>query len=158
MLANVLITAHVVAAVLLIGPITVAASRFLRCVRAAAGPGPGAARAVAGELHSITRGYAALSVLVPALGVGVASYLQVFTQRWLIVAIGLTVVAAVLLAWVIVPGQARLLRRLDDLGPGGGAVDALRPEVARLGAATGAFGLLWVVIAALMVLRPRFGA
>lgn len=155
MLTTVLTAAHVVAALLLLGPITVAASRFPRLVRAARDapddPGPLAA---ARELHAITRGYAAASVVVPALGVGVTSALQLFGQRWLQVAIALTALAAAVLVLGVLQGQTRVLATLtgpdNDVG--------LAPLLGRLGAATGVFGLLWVAVAVLMVAQPRLGS
>lgn len=155
-MADYLIAAHVVAALLLLGPITVAASRFPRQVRqtvsASWAQGQPAELSVAEELHRITRGYAALSVAVPGLGIGVASYLHLFTQRWLVVAMLLTAAAAGVLAGLVVPAQAKALAlcRREDLA---GATGASR----RAAMSTGAFSLLWVAIAVLMVTRPRLG-
>lgn len=167
-MANALIAAHVIAALLFLGPITVAASRFPRQARAAAGAavgggaappsavaqhdGSAGALAVAGELHRITRGYAAGSVAVPALGIGVASYLHLFSQRWLIVSIVLTVGGAALLAGLVVPAQARALTLCRE-----GASEAAQAAAKRAGATAGMFGTVWVAIAILMVVRPRLG-
>ena len=152
-MTNFLIAAHVLAALLVLGPITVAASRFPRHVRAAAdGENVGSSVAVAVELHRITKGYACASVAVPALGVGVASYEHLFSQRWVIASIGLTWVAAGLLAGRVVPTQSRALAIVSA---GGGP--AARAASVRAGAAAGMFGTVWVLIAILMVVQPGLG-
>lgn len=67
----VLLIVHVVAAIILIGPVTVAASLFPRYARSAAHAEPdrvAAPRAVAAAMHRITRSYA-----IPALAVPVSA-------------------------------------------------------------------------------------
>lgn len=94
----VLLSVHVVAAIVLIGPITVAASVFPRYARLALTPsptqGPPAdaieAWAVASAMHRISRGYAVPALAVPVFGIGVGSALGVLTQPWVLVSMALT--------------------------------------------------------------------
>ena len=157
----VLLSLHVVAAIVLIGPITVAASVFPRYARQAATGSAAATAPVGGEwavaaaMHRITRGYAVPALAVPVFGIGVGSAMGVLTQPWVLVSVGLTVVAGVLLAAGIVPGQHRVLitaRQPGDLPriSAGSISDQMR----RLAMLTGAFALIWVVVVVLMILRP----
>jgi hypothetical protein len=125
-----LLSAHVILAILAVGPIAVAASIFPRY--AAAAP-------VAGILHRICVTYAAVGVAVPLLGIATAAAMGVLTDAWVLVSIGLTAVAAVVLVAGILPAQRAVI--------GGGTA-------ARLGMTTGIFNLLWVAVTILMIVRP----
>jgi hypothetical protein len=144
---KVLLSVHVLAAILAVGPVTVAASLFPRFARQAqeAQPGGGGALRL---LHRITVGYAVAGVTVPVFGVATAVRLGVLTQSWLLVSAGLTAVAAALLAIVIVPAQRAVVRSLDTPGPPATAT------LTRLSTATGIFSLLWAVVVVLMIVRP----
>src|SRR5688572_835938 len=110
-MTKLLLSVHVLAAILTVGPIAVAASMFPRYARQAAfdeDPGGGAA-GVARLLHRICRGYAVVGVSVPVFGIATGAQLGVLTDAWLIVSLALTVVAAGVLALAILPGQQRLL-------------------------------------------------
>jgi uncharacterized membrane protein len=147
----VLLSAHVLAAIVLLGPIAVAASAFPRYARAvAAGPDPAGDRAVAGVLHRITRGYAIPALAVPVLGIGVGSALGVLGQAWVLVSMALTAIAGVLLVAIVLPGQRRVLDGLDRAQPGTRAVAALP----RLAMVTGLFNAAWALVVVLMILRP----
>lgn len=136
-----LLSVHVLAAIVFIGPMTVAASLFPRYATASGPPG------VARLLHRTTRAYAVLGLSVPAFGLALANELDVLTDVWLLTAIGLTLVAAVLLATVVLPGQNRMMAvRESGAAPAPGARR-------RLSMATGVFALLWSVVV-LMVVRP----
>ncbi|WP_020495573.1 hypothetical protein [Sciscionella marina] len=134
-MSKVLLSLHVLAAVLAIGPVAVAASMFPAAVRKADGE-LGTVRL----LHRICRIYAVAGVAVPLFGLATASSLGVLGDTWLIISIVLTVVAAGLLAFVILPGQQRLLA-----GAG-----ARKP----LAMTTGLFNLLWAAVTVLMIVRP----
>lgn len=129
-----LLSIHVLAAIIAIGPVTVAASMFPAAARRAR-PGDPVLR----NLHRICRVYAALGVLVPVFGVATASSLGVLTDAWLIISMVLTVVTAAALVFLILPGQAAVLS--------GGAA-------ARLGMLTGIFNLTWAAVVVLMIVRP----
>ncbi|MFI5863484.1 hypothetical protein [Streptomyces sp. NPDC051546] len=160
---------HVLAAVLAIGPVTVAASMFpaaLRRATAAAGdPGAPGAPGAPGDpgdrdaladlrmLHRVCRVYAAVGTAVPVLGFATASSLGVLGSGWLIVSIVLTTAAAAVLALLILPAQDAALTALQDQDPGPGP-DAGARSAARLAMLTGIFNLLWATVTVLMVIRP----
>jgi hypothetical protein len=137
----VLLSVHVVAAILAIGPIAVAASMFPRYVRAASTEGDETARPVAGALHRVCRTYAVIGVAVPLQGIATAVTLGALTDIWVLISIALTAVAAGLLALSILPAQRRALT---------GNADAART----LAMTTGIFNLLWVAVTILMIVRP----
>jgi hypothetical protein len=148
-----LLAVHVLAAIVSVGPVTVAASLFPRYARAAAtdlaGNAPASASAAA--MHRITRVYAVLSVVVPVFGVATASALHVLTQTWVLASMLLTLGAGLTLALAVVPRQRRVLALLAGDTP---PPDGLRREWGRLAAATGVFNLAWAVVVVLMILRP----
>ncbi|MEV7625278.1 hypothetical protein [Actinoplanes sp. NPDC089786] len=127
-MTKVLLSIHVLAAIIAIGPVTVAASMFPAVARRGDEP---ALRL----LHRICRVYAMIGILVPVFGLATASSLGVLGDAWLLISIGLTVVAGGVLGLVILPRQARR-------------------ETARLGMVTGIFNLLWAVVVVLMIVRP----
>jgi hypothetical protein len=113
-----LLTIHVLAAIIAIGPVTVAASMFPAATRRAlAEPTDQRAAAVLRNLHRICRVYAVLGVLVPVFGLATASSLGVLTDAWLIISMVLTAAAAAVLAFLILPGQAAILRGEGALAP-----------------------------------------
>jgi len=134
----ILLSAHVIAAILAVGPVAVAASMFPRYTRVLDGP-DAAARPVASALHRICRTYAAVALAVPVLGFATAASMGVLTDAWVLVSIGLTAAAAVVLVAVILPGQREALD--------GAAVTTLAMT-------TGVFNLLWVIVTILMIVRP----
>ncbi|MFJ7989981.1 hypothetical protein [Streptomyces sp. NPDC096351] len=154
-----LLSVHVLAAILAIGPITVAASMFPRFVRTpdADGDGtPGQNLRTAGLLHRVCRGYTVLGVAVPVFGVATGARLGVLTDAWLLASIALTAAAAALLLLVILPGQQRLLPppAAAVAVTGDGAAESRRAGAARLAMVTGVFNLLWAVVVVLMIVRP----
>lgn len=128
-----LLSVHVIAAIIAIGPVTVAASMF-----------PAVARkgdvATLTTLNRICRVYAVVGVAVPTFGFMTASAMGVLGDTWLIVSIVLTAIAAAVLGLVILPIQAKVL-------------DAPARN-ARLAMYTGIFNVLWVVVTVLMIVRP----
>lgn len=138
-MSAVLLSAHVIVAILTVGPITVAASMFPRYARASA---PDSASPVAETLHGICRTYAVVGIAVPLLGIGTAISMGVLTQVWVLVSIALTAVAAAVLVMLVLPGQRAALT--------GGAPGGAPP----LAMTTGIFNLLWVVVTVLMIVRP----
>ncbi|NUP34415.1 MAG: hypothetical protein HOU01_22315 [Streptomycetaceae bacterium] len=155
-----LLIVHVLAAIVAIGPVTVAASRFPPAARAAlADPNEPAAVSAVRQLHRTCVVYGFLGVAVPVFGFGTASSMGVLGSAWLIVSIVLTALAAVLLVGLIVPGQAAIVGALT----GSAAVDGTRPSgngpvdravTARLAMATGLFNVLWAAVTVLMIVRP----
>ncbi|MDX2847645.1 hypothetical protein PV342_03930 [Streptomyces sp. PA03-3a] len=155
-MTKVMLSLHVLAAIVTVGSITAAASMFPRYALQASGGrdrgrGPdGRAAAIAGLLHRICRGYAAAGLAVPALGVATGALLGVLTDVWLIASLMLTVIAAAILALAILPGQQRLLALAEDAAAEGES----RPAAARLTMLTGVFNLLWAAVVVLMIVRP----
>ncbi|HEY3035464.1 MAG TPA: DUF2269 family protein [Streptosporangiaceae bacterium] len=147
-----LLTVHVLAAIIAIGPVTVAASMFPAAARRAlAEPGNDYARAVVRTLHRICRVYAALGVAVPIFGFWTASSMDVLGDAWLIVSIAVTGIAAGVLALLVLPRQAALLAGAAT--PPDGA-QGLRRATGRLAMYTGVFNLLWATVTVLMIVRP----
>jgi hypothetical protein len=141
-----LLSLHVVAGILFVGPVTVATSLFPRYAPVT---GPAAHdRAVrsvdtARLLHRITRSYGALALVVPVVGLVLAVVQGRTTEVWVVVAMVITAVAGAMLALRIAPGQADALDT-----PDGGS------QLRRLGLLTGIFNLLWVTVVVLMIVRP----
>jgi hypothetical protein len=153
-----LLSLHVVAAIILVGPLTVAVSLFPRYARAAQvaadhPPGNATTRnaAAAGLLHRISRAYAVVALSVPVAGVALAGRMHVLGDLWVVVSLALTVAAAVLLGVVVLPDQNRIMAVLD--GAPEQATSACVPGGVGA-AAPGLFALIWVVVVVLMVARP----
>lgn len=145
-----LLSVHVLAAILTVGPVAIAASMFPRTSRLAlASPGDPRRGAAVRILHRITRVYAVIGVLVPVFGLATAASLGVLGDAWLIASMVLTAAAAAMLVALVLPGQRRVLRQLDG-GPG----SERSPAVRMLGMQAGVFNLLWAIVVVLMVYRP----
>ncbi|MGQ5260957.1 DUF2269 family protein [Micromonospora sp. ZYX-F-536] len=149
-----LLSVHVLAAILTIGPVAIAASMFPRYARLALAAPDDPRKAVAVRiLHRITRVYAVIGVLVPVFGLATGASIGVLGDTWLIVSMILTAAAAAVLVAFILPGQRRVVRVLDT------SVEDTR-EVApdgmarQLGMLTGVFNLLWAIVVVLMIYRP----
>ncbi|MET7506881.1 DUF2269 family protein [Streptomyces albidoflavus] len=143
-MAKLFLSLHVLAAILAIGPITVAASMFPRLARTAPTPETPAL------LHKICRSYAYVGAAVPVLGIATGAALGVLSDAWLVVSIVLTGVAAGVLVAVILPGQGELL----EGGEGAVTGEERRAAGARLAMVTGVFNLLWAAVVVLMIVRP----
>ncbi|MCO1576236.1 hypothetical protein M8C13_10765 [Crossiella sp. SN42] len=144
-----LLSVHVLAAIVLIGPVTVAASLFPRYAGAAL-RAEAPAVPVTLLLRRITRGYMVAGIVVPVFGLATAVQLKVLGDTWLIVSIILTALAATVLATVVVPAQTTLVNALPKAAgdqPWQGVLRKLRMS-------TGVFNLLWAVVVVLMIVRP----
>lgn len=145
-----LLAVHVLAAIVAIGPVTVAASMFPAAARRAQAAGPDAPSiATVRLLHRICRVYAAIALAVPVFGFATASSLGVLGDAWLIASIVLTAMAAGVLALLVLPRQDALLAQLDE-----GSPPVERGTTAQLAMFTGAFNLLWAAVTVLMIARP----
>jgi uncharacterized membrane protein len=152
-----LLAVHVLAAIIAIGPVTVAASMFPAAARRAlSDPGDGHAVAVVRTLHRICRVYATVGVVVPVFGLATASSLGVLGDTWLVVSIVLTAIAAAVLVVLVLPRQDAIVAELDTAA----ATTLTKAEQAqlllarRLAMHTGMFNLLWVAVTVLMIVRP----
>ncbi|MGW2559321.1 hypothetical protein ACWCXB_08765 [Streptomyces sp. NPDC001514] len=143
-MTKILLIVHVLAAIIAIGPVTVAASMFPAAARhVLAEPHDERARAVLRNLHRVCKVYAVVGVVVPVFGIATANSLHVLGDTWLIVSMVLTAVAAAVLAALVLPRQSALLE-----GPAGIA------DTKRLAMYTGMFNLLWATVTVLMIVRP----
>ncbi|WP_406408208.1 DUF2269 family protein [Streptomyces sp. NBC_01643] len=151
-MTKLLLSLHVLAAVLAIGPVTVAASMFPKALRHAhSDPRDREALTNLRLLHRICRVYAAIGIAVPVFGFATAGSLGVLGSGWLITSILLTAAAAATLALLILPAQDRALAAAQTPGssPGPGPGSA-----GRLAMHTGVFNLLWATVTVLMIIRP----
>ncbi|QRP47685.1 hypothetical protein [Amycolatopsis sp. FDAARGOS 1241] len=146
-MSKVFLSIHVLAAILAVGPVAVAASMFPAALKRGD-------RGTLVLLHRICRVYAWVSIAVPVFGFAVAGTMKVTGQTWVLVSIGLTAVAAVVLVAFMLPGQRAALA--EPAADGGGvAVTKADTRVAgRLAMTTGIFNLLWVVVTVIMIVRP----
>ncbi|MGA5895441.1 hypothetical protein [Streptomyces venetus] len=147
-----LLSLHVLAAIVAIGPVTVAASMVPPAARRAApaggdAPDPSAVGTVA-LLHRICRVYGAVGLAVPLLGFATGAAMGVLGSGWLVTSIALTAAAAGVLVAFVLPRQEELLGRLE----GEQGVD--HRDTVRLAMFTGVFNLLWATVTVLMIVRP----
>ncbi|MET7775155.1 DUF2269 family protein [Streptomyces mirabilis] len=167
-----LLAVHVLAAIVAVGPVTVAASMFPPSARKAlAEPGDAQALSTVRVLHRICRLYATVGVAVPVFGFATAKNMGVLGDTWLIVSIALTALAAVVLAALVLPRQTALMEGVEGMqgmaeyieqgvgagGEGAANADASRVgprDTARLAMFTGLFNLLWATVTILMIVRP----
>lgn len=139
-----LLAVHVLAAIVAIGPVTVAASMFPPAARRVlAAPDDVRAAGTLELLHRICRVYAVVGVVVPVFGFATAGQMGVMGNAWLITSIALTALAALVLAALVLPRQSALVE-------GGGT----REATVRLAMFTGIFNLLWAAVTVLMIVRP----
>ncbi|MFG2571119.1 hypothetical protein [Streptomyces sp. NPDC048481] len=139
-----LLALHVLAAIVAVGPVTVAASMFPPAARKAlAAPEDTGAAGTVRLLHHICQVYAAVGIAVPVFGFTTASAMGVMGDPWLIASIVLTVLAAGVLLLLVLPRQEVLVE-------GRGA----RATTVRLAMFTGVFNLLWATVTVLMIVRP----
>ncbi|MEU3618873.1 DUF2269 family protein [Streptomyces sp. NPDC006872] len=155
-MAKFLLSVHVLAAILLIGPVTIAASLFPRYARQALTDGPErqSAKGSVLLLHRICRVYAVAGVSVPAFGVGTAQVMGVMDSAWLIASMALTAVAAVLLGIAVLGTQDDVVTQLDNPEQTPTAAESLIARLPRLSTITGLFALAWLIVVVLMIVRP----
>lgn len=155
-MTKLLLSIHVIAAIVAVGSITVAASMFPRyALQALQGTeGQGRSAGVAALLHRVCYGYSLAGVFVPVFGIATGAALGVLTDAWLIASLVLTLIATAILGLAILPGQRRLLAEGEGEGGDTPTLEAARPMAARLTMLTGIFNLVWAVVVVLMIVRP----
>jgi uncharacterized membrane protein len=144
---KVLLSIHVLAGIIFVGPVTVAASMFPPLARKFLGS-EDTDNAVLRLLHRISRGYAIAGITVPVFGIAVGAGLGVLGEYWLIIAMVLTLAAAAVLAFLVLPTQSRVLAATPEQR------EALLPQAKTLSMTTGIFALLWAIVVVLMIVRP----
>ena len=153
---------HVVAALLLLGPVTVAVSTFHVRAREAHN-GNDLARGSVRTLFTITNTYGLISLIVPLLGVGLLlSNMFYLREGRFHASILLSVIAWGILFFLIVPRQKKMMAALglsdDDDGvpsekrTGEATIENWDKAVSQLSMFGGIFSALWVIVAILMVI------
>lgn len=156
-MAKLLLSIHVLAAILLIGPVTIAASLFPRFARQAlaadfrSGSRP---RARSGCCTGSAGSTPWPAVSVPAFGIGTAEVMGVMGSAWLIASMALTAVAAVLLGIAVLGTQDDVVAQLDKPDQASTAAESLIARLPRLSMITGLFALAWLIVVVLMIVRP----
>ncbi|MFP7366112.1 DUF2269 domain-containing protein [Corynebacterium callunae] len=155
-MTTIMVILHVLAAILFLGPATVATSQFH--VRALdAHNGNKQSEGSAKTLFKISQSYGMLSLLVPLLGVAVMllNWSHFKTEGQFHAAIALSVIAWALLFAVIFPRQKKMMGALGLLEADEQAAKTY--EIAnwdkakgQLSMFAGIWALLWVIIAVLM--------
>ncbi|MCO1657459.1 hypothetical protein [Pseudonocardia humida] len=151
---GVLLSVHVLAAIVFVGGSAVAASLFPRYAPVAVSVPAGDAaapeqpagernRAVAVALHRVTRVYGVLGLVVPVVGIVLAMVQGRMGEIWINISMVLTVLAGALLALAVAPMQRDALAAPDDGG-----------QLRRLGMLAGIYNLLWAAVVVLMIVRP----
>ena len=160
-MTTILIVFHVLAAVLFLGPVTVAISTFqTQAVKAQAGDTRAAG--AASILHKLTNVYGMLAALVPLLGVGI---MMTDSAYWsdgrFHIAITLAVIAWLILLFLIIPRQKKMMGSLGllDAADHDPESDVLPAEKfdktkSQLSMFGGIFSLLWVIMLILMYWSP----
>jgi hypothetical protein len=138
---KVLLTLHIIAVIIAVGPVAVAASMFPPAARKALASGNEADMATLRLLNRICKVYALVSLAVPVLGFATAGILGVTGNLWIIVSIVLTGIAALVLGLLVLPYQQRVL-------------DGTPTPPAQLAMCTGVFNLLWAAVTVVMIFRP----
>lgn len=143
---GILLSAHVLAGILFVGPSAVAASLFPRyapvTVSTARRTGE-RNEGVARMLHRITRVYGILGIIVPLVGITLAFVQGRMGEIWITIAMVCTAIAGGILALQIYPRQREALATPDD-----------GRQLKKLGMLAGIFNLLWAVVVVLMIVRP----
>ncbi|AQA09213.1 hypothetical protein HUF15_38695 [Streptomyces samsunensis] len=148
-MTKVLLSLHVLAAIIAIGPVSIAASMFPPAARRAVANGPDPSGTAAVQLlHRICRVYAGIGLAVPVFGFATASYMNVLGSGWLITSIFLTAAAAGILVAFVLPRQDKLLDDITNHNP------IEQSHTAQLAMFTGFFNLLWAIVTVLMIVRP----
>lgn len=147
-MTKILLTLHVLAAIVAVGPVTVAASMFPPAARRVPAADAAVAVGTVRLLHRICRVYAAIGVSVPVLGLATALAMGVLGSGWLIASIALTAAAAGILIAFVLPRQEELLDQLGAEQP------VEHSATVQLAMFTGIFNLLWATVTVLMIVRP----
>ncbi|MGP5604930.1 DUF2269 domain-containing protein [Corynebacterium casei] len=146
-MTSLLIAIHVLAAVLLMGPVMITVSAYQGQMMKAK-DGDAKALGAATTLHRLTSQYGPLSAIVPVAGIAVfLTNLSVFgSEGRFHISILLAIIAWVILIAVIIPRQKKTLAALE----GGDQVVDFAKEKKQLSMFGGIFNLLWIITALLM--------
>ncbi|WP_063035137.1 DUF2269 family protein [Nocardia grenadensis] len=142
---NLLLSVHVLSAIVFIGGPAVATSLFPRYAPVSGTVAAATERhhAVAAVLHRITGTYARLGLIVPAAGIALAILQNRLGEIWITMALVLTTCAAAVVMTMIHPMQRQALDTPDD-----------GQRLRTLGMITGGYNVLWLIVVVLMIVRP----
>ncbi|MFC0438969.1 hypothetical protein [Kutzneria buriramensis] len=140
-MTKILLTIHIIAVIVAIGPVAVAASMFPPAARKALTSGDDADMATLRLLNRICKVYALVAIAVPFFGFATAGIMGVTGNLWIIISIVLTGVAALVLGLLVLPYQQRVL-------------EGKPAPSTQLAMYTGLFNLLWVAVTVVMIFRP----
>lgn len=140
-----LLSVHVLTAIIFVGGSAVATSLFPRYAPSTAAAGPASERspAVAAVLHRITGTYARLALIVPVVGMILAVLQGRLGEIWITAAIILTGCAAAIIMMIIHPMQREAMAVPDD-----------GTRLRTLGMLAGLYNMLWLIVVVLMIVRP----
>jgi uncharacterized membrane protein len=143
---NIVVSLHVLAAIVVLGPLIFATSATPRAIRS------GDAKTL-GFLVSTTRIYAIVSLVVPILGAGAVhkKYGYEFSQTWVWLSIVLYVVALGLFTGLVGGAQKKALALVED------GKEAEPRLLAMINAGAGLSAVAIGAIAFLMIFQPGLG-
>lgn len=144
---HLLLSVHVLAAIVFIGGSAVATSLFPRYAPLADAATAERNHAVAAVLHRITGTYARFGLVVPAVGVVLALTQGRMGEIWITLAIVLTACAAAIIITTIHPMQRQVLETPDD-----------GRRLRSLSMLAGGYNALWLIVVVLMIVRPGASA
>lgn len=146
-MTSLLIAIHVLAAVLLMGPVMISVSAFQGQMLKAK-DGDAKALGAASTLHRLTSQYGPLSAIVPIAGLAVfLTNLDAFgSEGRFHASVALTLVAWIILIALIIPRQKKTLAAIES---GSQDVD-FEKQKKQLSMFGGIFNLLWIITAILM--------
>ncbi|WP_063058745.1 hypothetical protein [Nocardia sienata] len=146
---NLLLSVHVLAAIVFIGGSAVATSLFPRYAPVSGTVGAASERhhAVVAVLHRVTGTYAWFGLTVPGIGLVLATLQGRVGEVWITAAIVLTACAAAVIITTIHPMQRQALAAPDD-----------GRRLRALSMLAGIYNLLWLIVVVLMIVRPGTSA
>jgi uncharacterized membrane protein len=136
---NLVLVAHILGAILCIGPVTLATSLFPRF--AIDGD-----RSVCALMHRISYRYGIASLIVPVLGFILAIRLKILDETWIQASLGVFFAAFILLVAYVLPKQRTLMQERE--------APVTREDVQGLRMMTGIYAVSWVVVLYFMVAKP----
>lgn len=149
-MTTVVMAIHVLAAIVLLGPVVVSVSMFQGQMMRAK-QGDDTALGAAQTLHRITNTYGLFSALVPILGLAVfLTDLNTYGSQWQFhTSILLSIIAWGLLIFLVIPRQKQALAALEGESQEPFDYSKAKKQLSMFG---GIFNLLWIITAILMFL------
>lgn len=143
---DILLTLHIGAAIVLIGPLIVASSTFPTYARQALAGKP--TTPILEMLHGITRAYGSANIVVALLGAGLAFEGGLWNEFFVWAGIVLWLSTGAIVSGMMVPAQRSFMEGLAK----GEADETLLP---RLSALAGFDAFIWAMLVLVMVAKPE---